>query len=192
MTSVMSCRSYEEVGLYERGSIYMYFGGITFLITKSFGRLQLVPESSGLRFVFTPVVENEPRPDNLGFIDVLVPLDAVGGLWATARAFLYEFESLDENIILSKTEVSDDNNDILVKLYRDKPHGEGGRLTGNENTWLRIVTGRTEEERRRIKLGARDLLSIDLACSAVMSLAVGDQTHKPQRMKFPARIASNQ
>jgi hypothetical protein len=149
----------------------MHFSGVTFLINKSFGRVQLVPESEGLRLVFTPVVEGELAPDNIGFIDVLVPLDAVGGIWATARAFLYEFESLDENIILTKDEPDSSQSDILIKLYRDKPVGEGGKLSGTENTWLRIVTGRTEEERRRIKLGPKDLLSIDLACSTVVSLA---------------------
>jgi hypothetical protein len=149
----------------------MYFNGVTFLINKSFGRLQLVPEAKGLRIVFTPIIDGELTPTSVGFIDVLVPLDAVGGMWATARAFLYEFESLDENIILTKEESDSSQSDILIKLYRDKPAGDGGKLSGSENTWLRIVTGRTEEERRRIKLGPKDLLSIDLACSTVVSLA---------------------
>jgi hypothetical protein len=170
----------------------MYFGGITFLISKSFGRLQLVPESEGLRFVFTPVLQGELRPDTPGYIDILIPLDAVGGLWATSRAFLYEFESLDENIILSR-EVEDEEgqSDILVKLYRDKPSGDGGRLAGTENVWLRIVTGRTEEERRRVKLGARDLLSIDLACGAVMNLAAQSQTHKPIKLESHVEVLHN-
>jgi hypothetical protein len=165
----------------------MYFGGVTFMISKSFGRLQLVPEPQGLRLVFTPVQEGEARPDSLGFIDILIPLDAVGGLWATSRAFLYEFESLDENIILTRdgegeSEGDEEQSDILIKLYRDKPAGDGGRLSGAENTWLRIVTGRTEEERRRIKLGARDLLCIDLACSAVMTIAAHKDLHNPVRL----------
>ena len=159
----------------------MYQGGVTFLINKSFGRLQLVPEVSGLRLVFTPIINGELREDSVGFIDVLIPLDAVGGIWATARAFLYEFESLDENIILTK-EGGDDQSDILIKLYRDKPSGDGGQLSGNENTWLRIVTGRTEEERRRVKLGARDLVSIDLACSSVITLAAQGRAHNPIRI----------
>jgi hypothetical protein len=160
----------------------MYFGGITFLVSKSFGRLQLVPETQGLRMVFTPIIDGQPSPDALGFIDILIPLDAVGGMWATSRAFLYEFESLDENIILTREHEDDGQSDILIKLYRDKPSGDGGRLSGSENTWLRIVTGRSEEERRRIKLGARDLLCIDLACSAVMNLAAQEKVHNPVRM----------
>lgn len=160
----------------------MYFGGVTFMISKSFGRLQLVPESQGLRLVFTPVLDGEARPDTLGFIDLLIPLDAVGGLWATSRAFLYEFESLDENIILTREHEDEGQSDILIKLYRDKPAGDGGRLSGAENTWLRIVTGRTEEERRRIKLGARDLLCIDLACGAVMTIAAQKDLHNPVRI----------
>lgn len=150
----------------------MYFGGISYIISKSFGRLQLVPESYGLRFVYTPVVNGEHKPDSEGFINVVVPLEAIGRMWTTARAFLYEFESLDENIIVSrKAKNKEDASEILLKLYRDKPKGDNGRLNGSENTWLRIVTGRSEEQRRRIKLGARDLLSLDLACSTVVQLA---------------------
>jgi hypothetical protein len=160
----------------------MYFGGVTFLINRSFGRVQLVPESQGLRVVFTPILEGELKADAAGYIDIMIPLDAVGGIWSTARAFLYEFESLDENIILTKDDEDAEQSDILIKLYRDKPSGDGGRLSGAENTWLRIVTGRSEEERRRIKLGARDLLSIDLACSAVMSLAAQSGTHNPLKI----------
>ena len=109
----------------------------------------------------------------------MIPLDAVGGLWATTRAFLYGVESLDENIILQGDEKSEQS-DILIKLYRDKPRGEQGRLTGEELCWLRLVTGRTEEERRRIKLGPRDLLSIELACNAVLAIAAEAGTHRPQ------------
>lgn len=137
-----------------------------FTIAKSFGRLQLVPEANGLRLWYVPSVNGELTPDALGACDVLVPLPAVGGLWATARAFLYGVESLDENVI-----IRDSEGDVLVKLYRDKPKGAQGSLSGEEVSWLRIVSGRSEEERRRIKLGPRDLLCIELACSAVLSLS---------------------
>ena len=96
----------------------------------------------------------------------MLPMDAVGGLWATARAFLYGVESLDENIIIRGGE-----NDILVKLYRDKPKGNLGALSGEEVTWLRIISGRTEDERRRIKLGPRDLICIELACNSVLVMS---------------------
>jgi hypothetical protein len=89
---------------------------------------------------------------------MLLPIDAIGGLWATTRAFLYGVESLDENVILQSGEVESES-DTLIKLYRDKPRGQQGKLSGEETCWLRIVTGRTEEERRRIKLGPRDLLA---------------------------------
>ena len=137
-----------------------------FSIAKSFGRLQLIPEPYGLRFYYLPSVNGELSTNALGACDVLIPLQAVGGLWATARAFLYGVESLDENIIIRDTE-----GDVLVKLYRDKPKGAQGKLTGEELSWLRIVSGRSEEERRRIKLGPRDLLSIELACNAVLVLS---------------------
>lgn len=156
----------------------MYLGGITFSINKSFGRLQLVPESIGLRLYYTPIVEGVETPGAPGFLDMLLPLDAVGGLWATTRAFLYGVESLDENVILQAGE-KESESDILIKLYRDKPRGQQGRLSGEETCWLRIVTGRTEEERRRIKLGPRDLLCIELACTSVLSLASEAGTHKP-------------
>ncbi|MCO6432431.1 MAG: hypothetical protein J5J00_16380 [Deltaproteobacteria bacterium] len=157
----------------------MYLGGITFSINKSFGRLQLIPESQGLRFYYTPIVDGVEQPNSPGFLNMLIPLDAVGGLWATTRAFLYGVESLDENVILQAGEGSAES-DTLVKLYRDKPRGQQGRLSGEETCWLRIVTGRSEEERRRIKLGPRDLLCIELACNAVLVLAGEAGTHRPQ------------
>ena len=140
--------------------------GINFVINKSFGRLQLIPDATGLRFWYSPVINGELVTEPPGAVEILIPLEAVGGLWATSRAFLYGVESLDENIILQGPE-----GDVLIKLYRDKPKGQNGRLTGEEICWLRIVTGRSEEERRRIKLGPRDLLCIELACNAVLVLS---------------------
>jgi hypothetical protein len=139
---------------------------MTFSISKSFGRLQLIPEAGGLRLWYVPIVNGELASETTGAIDIMIPLDAVGGLWATARAFLYGVESLDENIILRESE-----GDILVKLYRDKPKGSQGALSGDELCWLRIVSGRSEDERRRIKLGPRDLLCVELACNAVLALS---------------------
>jgi hypothetical protein len=157
----------------------MYLGGITFSISKSFSNLQLVPEAEGLRIYYTPVLNGVDSPDAPGFLNMLIPLDAIGGLWATTRAFLYGVESLDENVILQGAGGGSES-DTLIKLYRDKPRGQQGRLSGEETCWLRIVTGRTEEERRRIKLGPRDLLCLELACSAVLSLASQAGAHHPQ------------
>jgi hypothetical protein len=139
---------------------------ISFSIAKSFGRLLLIPEPVGLRLRYIPNVNGELAPDALGFCEVIVPLEAVGGLWATARAFLYGVESLDENVIIQMPDGV-----VLIKLYRDKPKGAQGNLSGQEISWLRIVTGTTEEERRRIKLGPRDLLSLELSCNAVLTLS---------------------
>ncbi len=139
---------------------------MTFTIAKSFGRLQLIPEPVGLRLWYVPNVNGKLAPDAPGFCDILIPMEAVGGLWATARAFLYGVESLDENIIIRESD-----GDVLVKLYRDKPKGAKGALTGEEVCWMRIVSGRSENERRRIKLGPRDLLSLELTCNAVLTLS---------------------
>lgn len=137
---------------------------INFSINKSFGRLNLIPEADGLRLWYLPIENGEMKSESSGgAVELLIPLEAVGGLWATARAFLYGVESLDENVILRGGD-----GDILIKLYRDKPKGQNGRLNGEELCWLRIVTGRSEEERRRIKLGPRDLLCVELACNAVL------------------------
>jgi len=160
----------------------MYFGGITFFINKSFGRLQLIPEAQGLRLFYIPVVEGVETPGAAGTVDVLIPLDAIGGLWATTRAFLYEFESLDENIILQGSDETS-TPDTLIKLYRDKP-ARGQKLTGGETAWLRIVTGRSEEERRRIKLGNRDLLCLELACTTVLTLSGVAGSHRPQMIEM--------
>ena len=143
---------------------------LSFKISKSFGQLYLIPEATGLKFAYIPTVGGEPTFDNLGACEVNVQLEAVGGLWATARAFLYGVESLDENVLIRADEGTEAN-DILIKLYRDKPKGAQGALTGDEVCWLRIVSGRSEEERRRIKLGPRDLLCLELACTSVLTLS---------------------
>lgn len=158
-----------------------------FTVAKSFGRLQLIPEANGLRLYYIPIVNGELSSDALGACDVLVPIQAVGGLWATARAFLYGVESLDENVI-----IRDSEGDVLVKLYRDKPKGAQGALTGEEVSWLRIVSGRSEEERRRIKLGPRDLLCIELACNAVLTLSASPlfQTEATQNGSAHASVAA--
>lgn len=160
----------------------MYQGGITFSINKSFGNLQLIPEAEGIRLYYTPVLNGVESPEAPGFLNLLVPLDAVGGLWATTRAFLYGVESLDENVILQGGAVETES-DILIKLYRDKPRGQQGKLSGEETCWLRIVTGRSEEERRRIKLGPRDLMCLELACQSALVLAGDKGTHQPQLMR---------
>jgi len=169
----------------------MYSGGITFNISKSFGSLQLVPEAQGLRIYYVPLVNGQEAVDAPGALNILLPLEAIGGIWATTKAFLYGVESLDENVILqadgeipkattSTASEVESEGDILFKLYRDKPKGQQGKLNGDETCWLRIVTGRTEEERRRIKLGPRDLMCLELACSAVFSLAAEAGLHRPQ------------
>lgn len=163
----------------------MYLGGVTFSINKSFGRLQLVPEPTGLRLFYTPIVNGVEAPGTPGSLDMILPIDAIGGLWATTRAFLYGVESLDENVILQSGD-SEQESDTLIKLYRDKPRGQAGKLSGEETCWLRIVTGRTEEERRRIKLGPRDLLCLELACNAVFVLASGAGMHRPKLMEAVA------
>lgn len=163
----------------------MYIGGISFSINKSFGKLQLIPEAGGLRFYYIPIIDGAEAPSTPGFLNLLVPLDAVGGLWATTRAFLYGVESLDENVIMKGSETSEDS-DVLIKLYRDKPRGQHGKLSGEETSWLRIVTGRSEEERRRVKLGPRDLLCLELACTSVLSLASQAGTHRPTLLQHHA------
>ncbi len=160
----------------------MYIGGVNFSINKSFGSLQLIPQADGLRLYFVPMNEGVVDPTALGFLNLVLPIEVVGGLWATARAFLYNVESLDENIVFKGNEALGES-DILIKLYRDRPRGQQGRLSGEEICWLRLVTGRSEEERRRIKLGSRDLLSLELACNTVVMLAAQAGTHKPVLME---------
>ena len=142
--------------------------GMIFVISKSFARVELNPTPAGLKIVYTPVQNGEASTETAGAVTLLIPIIALGGVWATTRAFLYGVESLDENIILHGKE-----GDTLIKLYRDKPMGANGKLSGEEVCWLRIVTGRSEEERRRLKLGQKDLLCLELACNAVLVLANG-------------------
>ncbi|MBL7663151.1 hypothetical protein JNK13_10415 [bacterium] len=142
---------------------------MSFEIAKSFGRLYLDPSSSSLRLRYVPMEDGELNENSIGACDIAIDIEDVGNLWATTRAFLYGVESLDLNIIIRPAEESD--SEVLVKLYRDKPKGAQGALSGEETCWLRIVSGRSEEERRRIKLGPRDLLSIELACNAVLVMS---------------------
>ena len=158
----------------------MYVGGMTFFVSKSFGRLQLIPHPEGLRLFYTPLDNGVPDKESPGNLNLVLPLDAIGGLWATTRAFLYGVESLDENIILQSEDQGGGESDTLIKLYRDKPRGPQGKLSGEETCWLRLVTGRSEEERRRIKLGPRDLLCLELACTTVLSLSSQKGTHNPK------------
>lgn len=173
----------------------MYLGGVTFSINKSFGRLQLIPEANGLRLYYVPIQSNQDKQlaSERSVLDVLIPLDCVGGLWSTVRAFTQGVESLDEAAVIISSNDKDafsevqlhnlnpsEDHEMLVKLYRDKPRGAQGKLNGEETCWLRIVTGRTEEERRRIKLGPRDLLSIDLALQSVLTIAAVNNSHKPR------------
>ena len=166
----------------------MDFRVMTFAISKSFGVLHLIPENCGLRVKYVPSVSSQEGAggvcgeENSGFCDVVIPLENVGSLWATVRAFLYTVESLDENVVVSSSE-----GDTLIKLYRDKPKGAHGDLTGEELTWLRIVSGRKEEQRRRIKLGPRDLLCLELACSAVLALNCSQLSSVPSIQQYRER-----
>jgi hypothetical protein len=148
----------------------MYSGVISFQIQKSFGILQLVPEQNGLRMAFFS------DPDSTADIDILLPLESIGGIWTTAKAFMFGVESLDENIILQDGISQDGGSDILIKLYRDRPLGDGGKLTGDESCWLRIVTGHEEHLRKRIKLNSKDLMTIEIACNAVLAVSSNYQT----------------
>jgi hypothetical protein len=140
---------------------------ISFSISKSFGTLQLIPDPTGLRMNYIPVVNGKLVPDAIGSCEILIPMEAVGGLWATAKAFLFGVESLDENIMLR-----DELGEVLIKLYRDRPKGAQGSLSGDEMSWLRIVTGKTEADRRRMKLGPRDLICLEIACNTAMTASV--------------------
>ena len=146
--------------------------GVSFYINKSFANVELVPNSEGLHLTYHPLNNGAPETDHPGFLDLQLPMQALGGLWATARAFLYAVESLDENVILKADPDNNIPNDVLIKLYRDKPKGDQGKISGEENCWLRLVNGRSEDERRRIKLGPRDLLSLELACQTASMFSV--------------------
>ncbi|HMO02153.1 MAG TPA: hypothetical protein PKD37_00420 [Oligoflexia bacterium] len=149
----------------------MVEGKFNFILDKGFAKLELVPEASGLRLLCKTnsslsANSEQSEASSIDF-DIRLPIEAIGSLWATARAFLYGVEALDENIILE----DEDGSDLLIKLYRDRPKGKDGKLTGEELCWLRIVAGRSEDDRRRFKLGMRDLIMIDLACNAVLLLS---------------------
>lgn len=157
---------------------HIYLGCVAFNISKTFANLQLIPEIGGLRLLYIPIVKSEEIVNSIGYLDLVIPLEGVGGILGTALAFLEKKMSLDENVIL-QGDVTKNEHDILIKLYRDKPHGSDGQLTGVETCWLRVVTGKAEEERRRMLLTPRDLISLIEACRLTAILAVATPGHKP-------------
>jgi hypothetical protein len=157
----------------------MYLGAVTFMIAKSFTTLQLVPQPSGLRFLCCPIEAGMERTDVPGYIDIVLPLETIGGFLSTAIAFLERKECLDENIILQGADGSAES-DCLFKLYRDKPQGADGKLSGAETCWFRIVTGPAEQDRRRILLSPRDLICLIEACRLTAILAASFRTHEPK------------
>jgi hypothetical protein len=140
---------------------------VSFHIAKSFGSLELAPESQGLELSYRPSSDRSEAG-----LKITVPTSQLGGLWATARAFLMGHEATDENLILKQS----NGQEVLIKLYRDRgaprEHSENHESL-NEQVWLRIVTGKSEEDRRRIRLSQRDLMSIDLACTTAVQMAIG-------------------
>jgi hypothetical protein len=175
LTTNRGARSDRRLG---RGGLYV--GGCTYFVSKVFGRLQMVPQAEGLRLVYTHIAGEGQPPDPTGNLDLLLPIDAIGGIWATARAFLMGVASLDENVILHGDGDESPDTDILIKLYRDKPQGDDGRLSGSETCWLRLVYGANENQRIRMLFGPRDLIALELACAATFTLAANEGTHRPQ------------
>src|SRR5258705_4650476 len=110
----------------------MYLGEVTFTIAKSFGSLQLIPQASGLRLLFCPIEAGRERTDIPGYIDIVLPLEAIGGFLATAIAFFEREGSLAENVILPGVDRTNDR-DMLFKLHHDKPSGPGARLSEAHN-----------------------------------------------------------
>ena len=156
----------------------LYLGAVTFQIAKSFATLQLIPQPSGLRLLFCPIEAGIERTDLPGYTDIVLPLETVGGFLSTAIAFLERKESLDENVILQGGGARE--SDLLFKMYRDKPQGPGGTLSGEETCWFRIVTGAGELNRRRMLLSPRDLICWIEACRLTAVLAASFRTHEPK------------
>lgn len=161
------------------GPAVMYLGGVSFCISKSFGNLQLIPEVGGLRLLYLPIENGNESAELPGYLNLVLPLETVGALLATAIAFYDQKVSLDENVILQPDENSNEH-PILIKLYRDKPRGPNGQMSGEETCWLRLVTGPTETERRRVLLTPRDLIAWIEACRLTAVLAASAGTHKPR------------
>src|ERR1700749_3367580 len=64
-------------------------------------------------------------------------------------------------------------------MSREKPQGSDGELNGTETCWLRLVTGITEDHRRRIRMSDRDLLALIEACRMTCTLVAVAGTHNP-------------
>lgn len=160
----------------QKANVAMYLGGVSFSISKSFGNLQLVPEAGGIRLLYTPFENGKELTEGPACLNLVLPLEAIGGLLGAAIAFFEQKECLDENVILW----GDDIHDTLIKLYRDKPQGADNRLNGTENCWLRLVTGPTEVERRRIRLLPRDLIALIEALRMTALFAAVKGTHAPR------------
>ncbi len=162
----------------------MYIGGLTFFISKSLARLQFIPTASGLRILYVPLENGQPVTSSDGYLNLLLPIDVTGSLWVTCRAFISVVSSMDQNIVLqaSKGEEVDPATDTLVKLYREKPKGADGALTGEETCWLRLVSGIEEAQRRRIRMGPTDLICLELALRTTAELVTNSGNHNPMAL----------
>jgi|ERR1039458_4207060 hypothetical protein len=168
----------------------IYLGCVSFHISKLFGNLQLVPEREGLRLLYVPRVGNVEDPNAPGFLDLVLPLELVCGMSATCVAFLYGAQANDENVVLRGGPSSE--GDMLISLFRDKPRGENDQIAGGEACWLRINTGKLDEEKRLLKMGPRDLLCLEKACEIMVQLAIQGGRHVPLPISSEGLIVNSE
>ena len=127
------------------------------VIYKSFGKLYLYEKDNSLALEFNPILDGvEAGNSNPLHSLVVIPKQNLPELAVVATCFLKNWESQDYVYT-----ASDRGKEILIKLYKDK-------TKGGDEVWLRIVTGKEEEHRKRIKLTKRDLLALKYVVDLIL------------------------
>ncbi|MCS6961974.1 MAG: hypothetical protein NZT61_05685 [Deltaproteobacteria bacterium] len=131
---------------------------VVFFIQKSFGKVCLYKDKEGLLLEFIPIVDGEEKDSSdPNYCLIKIEKAYLGEFLVVCRCFLSGFETPD--FTYAKNLSSEE--EIIVRLYRDKQKNV-------DECWLRLVTGKTEDKRKRIKLTKRDLVCLQTALETIL------------------------
>lgn len=131
---------------------------VVYTIQKSFGRVKLYENDDNLVIEFAPLVDGkETETTDPNYCKIEIEKCYLGEFLVTCRCFLHGIESSDFLFVRNR----DSEDEVVVRLYKDRQKNE-------EECWLRLVTGKTEEKRKRIRLTKRDLVCISTALEGII------------------------
>lgn len=131
---------------------------VVYQIQKSFGKVKLYEKDDNLVIEFIPILDGkETDSSDPNYCMIQIDKPYLGEFLVTCRCFLHGIESSDFVFVRNR----DADDEVVVRLYKDRQKNE-------EECWLRLVTGKTEEKRKRIRLTKRDLVCISTALEAII------------------------